>query len=76
MFAEQGLVTQGALVDYGVSYYEVGRLSARYAQWILTGANPQKLPVETISRAGLAGQKQLQCEYAPCRLPRVALDCD
>jgi len=29
---EQSLVVQGALVSYGVSYYEIGRLSAKYVQ--------------------------------------------
>jgi putative ABC transport system substrate-binding protein len=38
MFQDPGLVAQGALVGYGVSYYEVGRLSAKYVQRILAGA--------------------------------------
>jgi putative ABC transport system substrate-binding protein len=50
MFAEPSLVKQGALVCYGVSYYEVGRLSARYVQRVLTGASPRNLPVESFSR--------------------------
>jgi putative ABC transport system substrate-binding protein len=54
MFGEQGPVAQGALVGYGVSYDEVGRLSAKYVQRILTGASPQNLPVEMLSRVGLA----------------------
>ena len=54
IFAEQGLATQGALVGYGVSYYEAGRLSAKYVQRILTGASPRNLAVESLSRVGLA----------------------
>jgi putative tryptophan/tyrosine transport system substrate-binding protein len=54
MFAEHSLVTQGALVAYGVSYHEVGRLSARHVQQVLTGTSPQNLPVESLSRVGLA----------------------
>ena len=54
MFNESGLVEQGALVSYGVSYYEVGRLSAKYVQRILAGIRPQTLPVESLSRLGLA----------------------
>ena len=54
MFAEQGLAAQGALAGYGVSYFEVGRLSATYVQRILTGTRPQNLPVESLSRVGLA----------------------
>ncbi len=54
MFGEYSLVKQGALVAYGVSYYEVGKLSARYVQRILTGSSPQELPVESFSKVGLA----------------------
>ena len=54
IFPEQGLVSQGALAGYGVSYYEAGRLSAKYVQRILTGTSPQNLPVESLSRVGLA----------------------
>jgi putative ABC transport system substrate-binding protein len=54
IFAEQSLATQGALVGYGVSYYEAGRLSAKYVQRILTGASPRSLAVESLSRVGLA----------------------
>jgi putative ABC transport system substrate-binding protein len=54
MFHEPGLVKQGALVSYGVSYYEVGRLSARYVQSVLTGTSPANLPVESFSKLGLA----------------------
>ena len=53
MFHEPSLVAQGALVSYGVSYYEVGRLSAKYAKQVLTGTSPQNLPVESFSRVGL-----------------------
>ena len=54
MFGDYGLVKQGALVAYGVSYYELGRLSAKYVHRILTGTSPQDLPVESFSRVGLA----------------------
>jgi putative tryptophan/tyrosine transport system substrate-binding protein len=54
MFADSNLAEQGALVAYGVSFYEVGRLSAKYVQRILTGTNPQSLPVESFSKVGLA----------------------
>jgi len=42
------------LVSYGVSYYEIGRLSAKYVQHVLTGTSPQNLPVESVSRFVLA----------------------
>ena len=54
MFGEVSAVAQGALVSYGVSYYDVGRLSAKYVQRVLTGTRPQSLPVESLSRPGLA----------------------
>ncbi|HWZ72883.1 MAG TPA: ABC transporter substrate-binding protein [Casimicrobiaceae bacterium] len=54
MFADPGLAAQGALVGYGVSYREVGRLSAKYVQRVLTGTSPQNLPVESLTRVALA----------------------
>ena len=54
MFHEPSLVTQGALISYGVSYREIGRLSAKYVQRILAGISPQNLPVESLSRLELA----------------------
>jgi putative ABC transport system substrate-binding protein len=50
MFLEPSLVAQGALVSYGVSYYETGRLLAKYVQRVLTGTSTQNLPVEMFSR--------------------------
>jgi len=54
MFNESGLVAQGALVSYGVSYHEIGRLSAKYVQRVLAGTTPRNLPVESLSRLELA----------------------
>jgi ABC-type uncharacterized transport system substrate-binding protein len=54
MFADPSLAAQGALVGYGVSYHEVGRLSAKYVQRVLTGTSPQNLPVESLSKVALA----------------------
>ena len=54
MFNESGLVAQGALVSYGVSYSEIGRLSAKYVQRVLAGTSPRNLPVESLSRLELA----------------------
>lgn len=54
MFSEHGLVAYGALASYGVSYEEVGRLSARYVQQILAGVRPQDMAVESVSRVGLS----------------------
>jgi putative ABC transport system substrate-binding protein len=54
MFGEVSAVAQGALASYGVSYYDVGRLSAKYVQRVLTGTSPQNLAVESLNRPGLA----------------------
>ena len=54
MFADPSLAAQGALVGYGVSYHEVGRLSAKYVHRVLTGTSPQNLPVESLSKVTLA----------------------
>ena len=50
MFSDPELVTQGALVGFGVSRYEQGRLMAKYVQRVLTGTRPKDLSVETFSR--------------------------
>jgi putative ABC transport system substrate-binding protein len=47
MFQEQSLVAKGALASYGQSYYEIGRLSAKYVQKVLSGTNPRDLRIET-----------------------------
>jgi len=53
MFFEYDLVKQGALAAYGTSYYEAGRLSARYVQRVLTGSDPKNMPVELLSTVKL-----------------------
>jgi len=50
MFTELDGVAKGGLASYGVSYYAMGRLSARYVQRILLGANPGDLPVEQVDK--------------------------
>ena len=47
MFQEQSLVAKGGLASYGQSYYEIGRLSAKYVQKVLSGTNPRDLRIET-----------------------------
>jgi len=54
MFTESSLVAQGALISYGVPFHEVGRLSAKYVQQVLTGTSPKSLPVGSLSRVKLA----------------------
>jgi putative ABC transport system substrate-binding protein len=38
------------LVSYSTDFNEVGRVSAKYVQRILTGTSPTDLPVERIDR--------------------------
>lgn len=54
MFQEQSLVTKGALASYGQNYYEIGRVSAKYVQRVLSGVQPRDLKVETIDDVELA----------------------
>jgi putative ABC transport system substrate-binding protein len=53
MFQDTTLVAKGALVSYGVSYYESGRLSAKHVQRVLAGTSPKDLPVENVDRLEL-----------------------
>jgi putative ABC transport system substrate-binding protein len=46
-------VIKGGLASYSVNFHEVGRLSAKYLQRILTGVRPQDLPVEGIDKIAL-----------------------
>jgi putative ABC transport system substrate-binding protein len=48
MFQEQSLVAKGALASYGHNYYEIGRVSAKYVQRVLSGVQPRDLKVETV----------------------------
>lgn len=45
--------TNGGLASYAVSLHEMGRVSAKYVQRILTGVKPQDLPVEGIDKIEL-----------------------
>ena len=53
MFDFLSHVTKGGLASYAVSFHEMGRLSAKYVQRILTGVKPQDLPVEGIDKIAL-----------------------
>jgi ABC-type uncharacterized transport system substrate-binding protein len=54
MFQEQSLVVAGGLASYGQNFYEVGRMSAKYVQKVLTENHPQDLPVETAHKFEMA----------------------
>src|SRR5436190_4103126 len=54
MFDFLSHVTKGGLAGYAVNLHEVGRLSAKYVQRILTGAKPKDLPVQGVDKIDLA----------------------
>jgi len=53
IFSNRESVVRGALASYGLSYYITGRLTAKYVQRVLLGANPGDLPVEQNDRLQL-----------------------
>ncbi len=54
MFQEQSIVAQGGLASYGQNFHEIGRLSAKYVQKVVTGAPPRDLRVETVDKFEMA----------------------
>ena len=75
MFQERSLVIKGALASYGQSYYELGRLSAKYVQKVLSGTHPRDLRIETVEDVELAinlrTAKQLGLRIPPEMLARA-----
>jgi putative tryptophan/tyrosine transport system substrate-binding protein len=75
MFSEQGLVAMGGLASYGQNFHEVGRLSAKYVQKILTGAQPGDLRIETVDKyelvINLKTAKQIGLTIPPNVLARA-----
>jgi len=53
MFNFPSEVIKGGLATYGVSFHQVGRVSAKYVQRILTGVKPKDLPVEGVDKIEL-----------------------
>jgi len=73
MFDRADLVAQGALASYGVSYREIGRMSAKYVQRVLAGTNPKELPVEGYDRISLAINLRT-AQALGLRIPNSILD--
>ncbi|HSK28666.1 MAG TPA: ABC transporter substrate-binding protein [Candidatus Limnocylindria bacterium] len=75
MFQEHTLVAQGALASYGQNYREIGRLSAKYVQRVLTGTHPKDMKIETVDSVELAinlqTAKQLGITIPPQVLARA-----
>jgi putative tryptophan/tyrosine transport system substrate-binding protein len=53
MFDFLSHVPKGGLASYAVSFHEMGRVSAKYVQRILTGVKPMDLPVEGVDKIEL-----------------------
>jgi ABC-type uncharacterized transport system substrate-binding protein len=75
MFDFLSHVTKGSLASYAVSFHEVGRLSAKHVQRILTGIKPQDLPVEGVDQIDLVinlkTAKQIGVTIPPSVLERA-----
>ena len=75
MFPEQGFVAMGGLASYGQNFYEIGRLSAKYVQKVMTGAQPGDLRVETVDKfelvMNLKTAKQIGLTIPPNVLARA-----
>jgi putative tryptophan/tyrosine transport system substrate-binding protein len=54
MFYEESLTVAGGLASYSADFHEVGRLSARYVQQILSGAKVSEIPVERATALSFA----------------------
>lgn len=75
MFQEQSPVIKGGLASYGQSYYEIGRLSAKYVQKVLSGTPPRDLRIETFDDVelviNLKTAKELSLTIPPNVLARA-----
>jgi ABC-type uncharacterized transport system substrate-binding protein len=72
MFYDRSLVADGGLVSYCVSYYQIGRLAAKYVQRVMSGANPADIPVERSDRFELVVNVKTAREIG-LTIPRVVL---
>jgi putative tryptophan/tyrosine transport system substrate-binding protein len=71
LLQEQSLVAKGALASYGQSYYEIGPLSAKYVQKVLSGTNPRDLRIETFDDVELVINLKTAKEMALTIPPNV-----
>jgi putative ABC transport system substrate-binding protein len=76
MLSQPNLVEQGALVAYGVNFYDVGHLSAKYVQRVLTGTRPERLPIESFSTYGLGVNLRTARELGITIPPSVVVRAD
>jgi putative tryptophan/tyrosine transport system substrate-binding protein len=75
MFSEQSVVAMGGLASYGQNFHEIGRLSAKYVQKVMTGAQPGDLRVEVVDKfelvINLKTAKQIGLTIPPNILARA-----
>ena len=75
MFQDQSLVAKGGLASYGQNYFEIGRISAKYVQRVLSGTPPKDLKIETVDSVeltiNLRTAKQLGVTIPPQLLARA-----
>ena len=75
MFDVTSHVIKGGLASYNVSFHEMGRVSAKYVQRILTGVKPKDLPVQGIDKIelviNLKTAKQISLTVPPNVLVRA-----
>jgi putative ABC transport system substrate-binding protein len=75
MFEHLNHVTRGGLASYGVSFHELGRLSAKYVQRVLNGVKPNDLPVQAVDKidlvVNLKTAKQIGLTIPPSVLARA-----
>jgi len=75
MLQDQSLVAKGGLASYGQNYFEIGRISAKYVQRVLSGTPPKDLKIETVDSVELAinlqTAKQLGITIPPQVLARA-----
>ena len=77
MLQDQSLVAKGGLASYGQNYFEIGRISAKYVQRVLSGTPPKELKIETVDSVELAinlqTAKQLGVVIPPQVLARAKM---
>jgi putative ABC transport system substrate-binding protein len=75
MFQEQSLVAKGGLASYGQNFYEIGWISAKYVQRVLSGTPPRELKIETVDNVefviNLKTAKELGLTVPPAVLARA-----
>ncbi len=71
MLQDQSLVAKGGLASYGQNYFEIGRISAKYVQRVLSGTPPKDLKIETVDSVELAINLQTAKQLGVAIPPQV-----